>query len=81
MNSLVKRTLALALAVAMPTPAFATNGMFMIGYGVKSVGMGGVAIAFAQDALVGATNPAASAQRRNLGRHCEVHWRQYARIW
>lgn len=33
--------------------------MFMIGYGVKSVGMGGVAIAFPQDALAGATNPAA----------------------
>lgn len=53
-----KRTLALALIAALPATAHATNGMFMIGYGVKSVGMGGVAIAFPQDALAGATNPA-----------------------
>lgn len=52
---------AVALALAVSAPAYATNGLFMIGYGVKSVGMGGVAIAFAQDALAGATNPAAIA--------------------
>lgn len=38
--------------------AMATQGTFPHGYGVKSEGMGGVAIALAQDALVGATNPA-----------------------
>ncbi|MEK7817555.1 MAG: outer membrane protein transport protein [Actinomycetota bacterium] len=54
-----KCALAVALALAVPASAYATNGMFMIGYGVKSVGMGGVAIAFPQDSLAGATNPAA----------------------
>ncbi|HSH28863.1 MAG TPA: outer membrane protein transport protein [Thiohalobacter sp.] len=37
----------------------ATNGMFMIGYGTKSVAMGGTAIANPQDSLAGAVNPAA----------------------
>ena len=59
MNPLVKRTLATALLVSTPMVANATNGLFMIGQGVKSVGMGGVVIAFPQDALAGATNPAA----------------------
>ncbi len=55
-----KHSLALSIAIGClaPIQAFATNGMFMIGYGVKSESMGGVAIAFPQDALVGATNPA-----------------------
>ena len=59
MTRLLKRSLVLAVLSTLPATALATNGMFMIGYGVKSVGMGGVAIAYAQDALVGATNPAA----------------------
>lgn len=58
MMRFTKRALALALVTAIPATAFATNGMFMIGYGVKSVGMGGVAMAFPQDALASATNPA-----------------------
>lgn len=55
-----KRCLALSLAVSCLTPVavFATNGMFMIGYGAKSVGAGGTAIAFPQDSLAGAVNPA-----------------------
>ena len=57
-----KRAFALALVLATPVTAFATNGMFMIGYGVKSVGMGGVAIAAPFDSLAGATNPAAIAE-------------------
>lgn len=36
----------------------ATLGYFSIGYGTKAKGMGGVASAFPQDALVAATNPA-----------------------
>ena len=39
-------------------PAFATDGYFTHGYGVKSQGMGGVGIALPQDALAAATNPA-----------------------
>lgn len=38
--------------------AYATNGYFAIGYGEKSVGMGGVGIALPQDALAAAANPA-----------------------
>ena len=59
MRLFTKRALALALVFAIPATTYATNGMFMIGYGVKSVGMGGVAMAFPQDALASATNPAA----------------------
>ena len=55
-----KRLLACALAasVAAPSLSFATNGMFLIGYGTKSRGMGGVAIATPQDGISGAVNPA-----------------------
>ena len=38
--------------------AFATDGYFAHGYGVKSQGMGGVGIALPQDALAAASNPA-----------------------
>lgn len=38
--------------------AQATDGYFAIGYGQKSVGMGGVGIALPQDALAAASNPA-----------------------
>lgn len=41
--------------------ALATDGYFSHGYGVRSQGMGGVAIALPQDALVAASNPAAIA--------------------
>ncbi|MBI5276753.1 MAG: outer membrane protein transport protein [Burkholderiales bacterium] len=47
--------LAAALAAL---PAFATNGYFPHGYGLKAKGMGGTSIALSQDALGGATNPA-----------------------
>jgi len=57
MKLFTKRTLALALVLAS-APVYATNGMFMIGYSTKSVGMGGVAMAFPQDAMVNAVNPA-----------------------
>jgi long-chain fatty acid transport protein len=38
--------------------AYATNGYFAHGYGVKSQGMGGVGIALPQDAIAAAINPA-----------------------
>jgi len=38
--------------------AWATNGYFAHGYGVKSQGMGGAGVALPQDALAAATNPA-----------------------
>lgn len=55
--------LAFGLAIgALPAVVSATNGYFAIGYGQKSKGMGGVSIAFPQDALVGASNPAGMAR-------------------
>lgn len=50
-----------ALAAAIPTAAHATNGYFLIGFGAKSRGMAGVGVAYAQDALAAASNPAAMA--------------------
>lgn len=50
-------TLLLVCGLASPL-AYATNGYFAIGYGQKSIGMGGVGIALPQDALAAATNPA-----------------------
>jgi len=40
------------------THAYATDGYFAHGYGVKSQGIGGVGIALPQDALAAASNPA-----------------------
>ena len=46
----------LPLAAAMAAlPAFATNGYFPHGYGLKAKGMGGVSTALAQDSMGGAT--------------------------
>ena len=45
-------------AVGFAGSAFATTGHFSHGYGIKSKGMGGVGIAYGQDALAAATNPA-----------------------
>jgi long-chain fatty acid transport protein len=45
-----------------PLPALATNGYLSHGYGVKAQGQAGVGIAWAQDALAAATNPAGTAE-------------------
>lgn len=50
--------------------AFATNGYFAHGYGIKSLGMAGVGYALPQDALAAASNPAGTAlvgDRLDLG--------------
>jgi long-chain fatty acid transport protein len=49
--------LALILGGTMST-AFATDGYFSHGYGMKAKGMGGASVAVAQDAFAGASNPA-----------------------
>ena len=49
------------LASIVATPALATNGYFLIGYGAKSRSMGGVGVAYGQDGLAAAANPAAMA--------------------
>ena len=38
--------------------AYATDGYFAHGYGIKALGLGGAGIAYAQDAIAAATNPA-----------------------
>lgn len=49
-----------AVATALAAPAVqATNGYFLIGYGAKTRGMAGAGIAYGQDGLAAATNPAA----------------------
>ena len=61
--------LALAVAAAVATPAaFATNGYFQHGYGVKAQGMGGAGVALPQDAMAAATNPAGMAM---VGEHMD----------
>lgn len=52
-HNLVTSTLLLAAASAL-----ATDGYFDHGYGVKSKGIGGAGVAFAQDSLAPAANPA-----------------------
>jgi long-chain fatty acid transport protein len=51
----------LAAGVSLPIPVLATNGYFLIGYGAKSRSMGGVGVAYGQDGLAAASNPAAMA--------------------
>jgi len=54
----MKKIAALLAIAAASGSAFATNGYFSHGYGIKAKGMAGVGIAFPQDALAAATNPA-----------------------
>jgi long-chain fatty acid transport protein len=55
----LKTRLILALLAAAPLAAQATDGYFANGYGMKSIGMGGAAIAVAQEPFGGAVNPGA----------------------
>jgi long-chain fatty acid transport protein len=63
MKGIVKRTLtSAAVAALVVSPlANATNGYFTIGAGSKNRGMAGAGIAFGQDSLAGAINPASLA--------------------
>ena len=54
----LKKIAALIAIAGLSTSAFATNGYFSHGYGIKAKGMAGVGIALPQDALAAATNPA-----------------------
>src|SRR3990172_1874323 len=56
------RVLAFALVLASPITVFATNGMLMIGYGAKATGMGGVGVAYPQDGMAAAYNPASMTE-------------------
>lgn len=56
-NHFALTALTISLALAHP-PALATNGYFMPGYGFRSMGMGGVGIAYGTDSLSIVANPA-----------------------
>lgn len=61
MKLLVARKLlvgAAALALTAPATVFATNGFFMIGWGAKASAMGGAGVAYPQDGMAAAYNPA-----------------------
>lgn len=58
MNSSLPKILVASIAFALPLAAHATNGYFAPGYGAAAIGMGGVGVAFAQDSLSAAANPA-----------------------
>jgi long-chain fatty acid transport protein len=53
------KQIALALVAALPCYVHATDGYFSHAYGMKSLGMGGVGAALAQEPFGGAVNPAA----------------------
>ncbi len=57
----LKKIAALVAIAAASGSAFATNGYFSHGYGIKAKSMGGVGIALPQDSLAAASNPAGMA--------------------
>jgi len=63
-NNRLKLVTALSCAMGIMAPAsvFATNGMFLIGQGTKSRGMGGVGITQSHDVMTSAANPATMAK-------------------
>lgn len=48
--------------IAITGKAYATNGAQLTGYGAKAAGMGGASVAFPQDAMAAANNPAGMAE-------------------
>jgi long-chain fatty acid transport protein len=63
MKSTYKCAFAITVATLLVSPlANATNGYFKIGYGSKNRGLAGTGIAFGQDTLAGAVNPATLAE-------------------
>ena len=57
----LNRIFACMALAGLTTSAFATDGYFSHGYGMKAAGMGGAATATAEDAFGGANNPASMA--------------------
>lgn len=57
----LKKIAALLAIASASGSAFATNGYFSHGYGIKAKSMGGVGIALPQDSLAAASNPAGMA--------------------
>ncbi len=76
--TITRAALLLALTVSQLE---ATHGFFMTGHGTKSIGMGGIAAAYAQDSLVAATNPAGMVRlgnRADIGLHILAPKRKYS---
>lgn len=65
MSRLFSAAAVAALAVAASVPAHATDGYFMSGYGAQSKGLAGAGLAYPQDSLALATNPAAATALGN----------------
>jgi len=55
-TDITRRLLPFTLLLA--APVFATDGYFATGYGIIQQGQGGAGVAFPQDSLAAATNPA-----------------------
>ena len=71
MSSGIKKSLiTLAVSSAILSPAvFATNGYFAHGYSTKEKGLAGAGVAYSQDSLASATNPAGLV---NVGERMDV---------
>jgi long-chain fatty acid transport protein len=54
--------MAVLTTALLPFAANATNGCFSHGYGAQGEGQAGVGIAWAQDSLAAATNPAGTSE-------------------
>ena len=61
MKKISLRVTAVAVAALATTSAFATDGYFPHGYGMKALGMGGASVAMTDNAFAGANNPAMAA--------------------
>lgn len=64
MKTLIRCLVSAGVAASIlitPALSFATNGMYLIGFGAKSRGMGGVAYGLYEDAMIAAENPAGIA--------------------
>ena len=70
MKKISLRATVVAVAALASTCAFATDGYFPHGYGMKALGMGGASVAMTDNAFAGANNPAIasfSGSRADLG--------------
>lgn len=62
MNSLLRSFMSTGMVICLiciPSLSFATNGIYLIGYGAKSRAMGGTAIGLSEDTIYTHSNPAA----------------------
>jgi len=62
MKGPLRRTLRLALALALPIQAFAGHGLNLLGYGAESLGLAGADVALARDSAAVNVNPAGLTQ-------------------